>query len=197
MITTNDESLYKSLLRLRSHGINKLDDSFLNLKQSKTDNKLNPWYYEMQELGYNYRITDIQCALGRSQLKKLDLFIKKRKFLVDRYDKAFSKANYIKPIQINYREISSHHLYVVRIDFDSINISRAQLMNLLKKSGIFTQVHYIPVTSHPFYSSMGYSTENHKISSKFYDQALSLPLFYSLTLAEQDKVIKIIKKYVD
>ncbi len=197
MITTNNESIYKNLLRLRSHGINKLDDSFLNLKQSKTNDIFNPWYYEMQELGYNYRITDIQCALGRSQLKKLNTFINKRKHLVDRYDKAFSKSKFIKPIQTNHREISSHHLYVVRINFDKIKLSRAELMVLLKKAGIITQVHYIPVTSHPYYESKGYNTEDYKISSQFYDQALSLPLFYSITKAEQDKVIKTIKKYVD
>ena len=107
------------------------------------------------------------------------------------------QSKFIKPIQTNHREISSHHLYVVRINFDKIKLSRAELMVLLKKAGIITQVHYIPVTSHPYYESKGYNTEDYKISSQFYDQALSLPLFYSITKAEQDKVIKTIKKYVD
>ena len=101
MITTNNEELYKKLLRLRSHGINKLDDSFINTDQSNTNGITNPWYYEMQELGFNFRITDIQCALGNSQLNKLDSFIKKRKYLVRRYDKAFLDINYLKPIQKN------------------------------------------------------------------------------------------------
>ena len=196
MITTNNYKLYKKLLRLRSHGINKLDDKFLNIKQSETNNLSNPWYYEMQELGYNYRITDIQCALGRSQLKKLDKFIERRKELASRYDNAFMNFKNLEPIQKKYREFSSFHLYVVRINFEQIQITRAEIMTNLRKEGIYTQVHYIPVTSQPYYQELGYQTANFPDSSEFYNQALTIPLYYSLSNSDQDYVIKLLKKFI-
>ena len=196
MITTNNYKLYKKLLRLRSHGINKLDDKFLNIKQSETNNLSNPWYYEMQELGYNYRITDIQCALGRSQLKKLDKFIERRKELASRYDNAFMNFKNLEPIQKKYREFSSFHLYVVRINFEQIQITRAEIMTSLRKEGIYTQVHYIPVTSQPYYQELGYQTANFPDSSEFYNQALTIPLYYSLSNSDQDYVIKLLKKFI-
>ena len=105
MITTNNKRLYKKLLKLRSHGINKLDDKLINKELAFTDDIKNPWYYEMQELGYNYRITDIQCALGQSQLKKLNKFIDRRLELVLRYDEAFATFNNVKPIQKKIQKI--------------------------------------------------------------------------------------------
>jgi perosamine synthetase len=196
MITTNNYSLYKSLLRLRSHGINKLDDGFINKNQSETEGINNPWYYEMQDLGFNFRITDIQCALGLSQLQKLDRFIDRRRKLVEKYDKSFKEFNNLKPAQYNGREISSHHLYVIRINFNKIKYTRASLMNKLKEYGILCQVHYIPVTSQPYYSSKGYNTEHYTESQKFYNQALSIPLYFSLTDDDQEKVIKVFKSIV-
>lgn len=196
MITTNNYSIYKTLLRLRSHGINKLDDKFLNKNQSITNGEINPWYYEMQELGFNYRITDFQCALGRSQLKKLSKFISKRKELVANYDNAFSCFKNIIPIQIGDRNNSSHHLYVVRIDFKKINLSRASIMIKLREKGIITQVHYIPVTSHPYYQKKGYNTKNYSEALTFYNEALSIPLFYSLTKQDQKYVIKTLKDLI-
>ena len=183
-------------MRLRSHGINKLDDSFVDNKQSKTNGIINPWYYEMQQLGYNYRITDIQCALGLSQLKKLDKFIKRRHELVLQYDRAFKEFKNLNPIQIGTRDISSHHLYVVRINFKKIKITRAVLMNKLKEKGILCQVHYIPVTSQPYYKKTGYKTEDFPMSLKFYKEALSLPLYFTLTNKDQKSVIKILKKLI-
>jgi perosamine synthetase len=193
LITTNSATIYKKLLRLRSHGINKLDDNFILKNQSLTNKISNPWYYEMQELGFNYRITDIQCALGKSQLNKLDTFINKRKYLVDRYDKAFSNLNFINPIQKEFRAISSHHIYVVRIDFEKIKKSRAEVMNLLKNAGIITQVHYIPVTSHPYYANLKYITEEYKNSLEYYKECLTLPLYFSLSDEDQDYVINELK----
>lgn len=197
MITTNNEELYKKLLRLRSHGINKLDDSFINTDQSYTNGITNPWYYEMQELGFNFRITDIQCALGNSQLNKLDSFIKKRKYLVRRYDKAFLDINYIKPIQKKYRSISSHHLYVVKIDFEKANISRAELMIKLKEKGIITQVHYIPVTSHPYYENLNYRSTDYLTANNFYKNCITLPLYFSLSNNDQDFVINELIKLIN
>tara|TARA_B100001113_G_scaffold242306_1_gene199312 strand:- start:2088 stop:3275 length:1188 start_codon:yes stop_codon:yes gene_type:complete len=196
MITTNNEDIYKKLLRLRSHGINKLDDNFMNQERANTEGKQNPWYYEMQELGYNYRITDFQCALGESQLKKLPDFIKRRKELVKKYDQAFQEIPEISSIQQDYRNDSSHHLYVVRIKFDQLNITRADFMYELKENGILSQVHYMPVTSHPYYEKLGYRTASFPEASSYYEEALSIPLYYSLTNLEQEKVIDTIKKII-
>lgn len=196
MITTNDEKIYKKLIRLRSHGINKLDDSFINIKQSKSNGLSNPWYYEMQELGYNYRITDFQSALGKSQLKKLNLFINRRNDLVKRYDKSFYEMKYLNTIQNELRANSSHHLYVVKINFKKIKMSRAELMIKLREFGIITQVHYIPVTHHPFYKKLGYSSQNLTNSLNFYDMCLTLPLYYSLKDDEQDYIIEKLLKLI-
>ncbi len=196
MITTNNEDIYKKLLRLRSHGINKLDDNFMNQDRANTEGKQNPWYYEMQELGYNYRITDFQCALGESQLKKLPDFIKRRKELVKKYDQAFQEIPEISSIQQDFRNDSSHHLYVVRIKFDQLNITRADFMYELKENGILSQVHYMPVTSHPYYEKLGYRTASFPEASSYYEEALSIPLYYSLTNLEQEKVIDTIKKII-
>ena len=196
MITTNNRDIYKKLLRLRSHGINKLDDDFIDKTAAVTGSDKNPWYMEMQELGYNYRITDIQAALGKSQLKKLPNFIARRRQLAKRYDDAFSELDNIKPIQAQGRETSSHHLYVVRIKYNSLGTTRARLMVDLANKGIMTQVHYIPVTSHPYYKNLGFDSRDYPQALEFYEEALSIPLYYSLTDIEQDKVIGGLKKLV-
>jgi len=159
-ITTNDSSLYKQLLMLRSHGICKgnfdipgigdIGDDLINKKEAIEDNSLKLWYYEMQMLGYNYRITDIQSALATSQMKKIDLFIERRKYLVSRYDKAFKNCAYVQTTQIASREQSSNHLYIVKINFSKIGITRNQNMIKLREKGIGTQVHYIPVPMQPY-----------------------------------------------
>lgn len=196
VLTTNNITLYKKLIRLRSHGINKLDDILLNKSNGFSGLIKNPWYYEMQELGYNYRITDFQCALAKSQLKKLPEFIEKRKELVFIYDSKFQNMKNLTPIQTNYRNQSSHHLYVVRINFKKVKVSRAELMNLLEKKGIITQVHYLPVTSHPYYQNLGFKTSEFKESIKFYSECLSLPLYFTLSNSDQQKVIDSIKTFI-
>ena len=192
MITTNDEVIYRKLLKLRSHGINKIDDPLL-LPEAYDDSERNPWYYEMQELGFHYRITDIQSSLATSQLNKIDDFITRRRTLVMQYDKAFKGLKNCRPAQIMGKEQSGHHLYVLRIDFNSIGLTRGQFMRSLSASNIGSQVHYIPVPLHPYYQKLGHNLNSFKNAKEYYDQALSIPLFYDLTDDEQNYVIKTIK----
>jgi perosamine synthetase len=193
MIMTNDEATYRKLIRLRSHGINKLDDSFQDPKQAFTNGELNPWYYELQELGFHYRVTDIQCALALSQFKKLEHFINRRRQLAKQYDEAFVAANNCHPAQLVGRDQSAHHIYVLQIDFESIGLHRGEFMRQMKLDGIGSQVHYIPVPSQPYYQKIGFQTHEYPNAQKYYEQALSIPLFYSLTDAQQEKVISVIK----
>lgn len=200
MITTNDEALYRRLIQLRSHGIfhQKLLKDFDNinvaeafvLKDEAYDQELvNPWYFEMGELGYNYRLTEIQCALAQSQLAKLDGFVSNRKRLAHRYDEALQGIATLTRVQTEYRDISGLHLYVVRIDFESIGKSRGEFMRQLMKNGVGTQVHYIPVPLHPYYQSLGFDLSHYPETELYYRQALSLPLYTSLSDTEQDLVI--------
>ncbi|MBL4766386.1 MAG: UDP-4-amino-4,6-dideoxy-N-acetyl-beta-L-altrosamine transaminase [Rhodobacteraceae bacterium] len=189
MITTNDAELYKRLLRLRSHGINKGDDPFQILEQAEANGERNPWYYEMQQIGFNYRITDIQCALALSQFKKIDRFVARRKKLAKAYDVAFQEFENAKPAQAMKRDQSGHHLYVLRVDFGAIGMSRAQLMLALRDRGVGTQVHYVPVPAHPFYRDRGYKLEDFPHAEKFYEEALTIPLFYDLTDEQQHFIV--------
>jgi perosamine synthetase len=197
MITTNDEKIYRELIRLRSHGINKLDDSFQVPEQAFTDGVQNSWYYEMQELGYHYRITDIQAGLALSQFKKLEKFIARRIELVKRYDAAFANMKNLRPAQpTENRNISGHHLYVLRIDYDAIKLNRNELMKELRKRDIGSQVHYIPVPAQPFYRKLGFKPEDYPNANGFYKEALSIPLFYDLGDDQQDLVIATLKELI-
>lgn len=189
MVTTNDEAIYRRLLRLRSHGINKLDDTFKCPSQAGEASHPNPWYYEMQELGFHYRITDIQCALALSQLKKLDRFIARRRELAAKYDAAFAGFENCRPAQPDGREKSGLHLYVVRIDFDNAKINRAELMKSLRARDIGSQVHYIPVPAQPLYRDLGFKPEDYPHANAYYHEALSIPLFYDLSDEQQQHVI--------
>ena len=197
MITTNDEATYRKLIRSRSHGINKLDDPLQVEAEAFKDGEQNPWYYEMQELGFHYRITDIQCVLALSQFKKLDSFINRRYELVKNYDLVFAEMKNCRPAQTSGRDESGHHLYVLRIDFKQIALTRGQVMKKLRGYGVGSQVHYIPVPSHPYYRQLGFKPEDYSNSQFFYEQALSIPLFFDLTDDQQNQVIQAIKEVVE
>lgn len=196
MITTNDEQLYRRLLRLRSHGINKSGDPLIQQEDAYEQGEAKRWYYEMQEIGFNYRITDIQSALALSQLRKLEKFIERRRELALTYDGAFTDLSRARSTQINGRRFSAHHLYVLQIDFDGLGLSRTRFMSALGQNGIGTQVHYIPVVSHPHYRSLGYKPDSFPVTQKYYRQALSIPLYYALTDSEQAHVIAAIRHLV-
>ncbi len=180
-ITTNDEHLYKKLLLLRSHGIAR--------ENFKYASAIGPWYYEMQELGFNYRLTDIQAALGISQMKKLDAFKKRRREIVHTYNTLLAGIDWIcLPYEAPGVD-SCFHLYVIQIDFEKLGMRREEVMNALKAQGIGTQVHYIPVHLHPFYREhFGYGPGDFPISEKFYEKALSIPLYPAMTDADIEYV---------
>ncbi len=185
MITTNSWSIYKKLKALRSHGI------------EKTNNSIRPWWYSMKYPGFHYRITDFQCALGISQLTKLRTFTKKREDIARRY---IHLLKHTKNINLLINKIpktkKSYHLFVLKIDFKKIKLTKTKLMNWLKKRGIGTQVHYIPVPKLKFYKTLGYNMKNLKNAQEFYNQAVSIPIFFQLKKNSQLKIIKEIKKII-
>jgi len=190
-ILTNDEEIYKKALIIRNHGMVKSNQvAKFQVPELAFDKKgnINPWYYEMQELGFNYRITDIQCALGLSQLKKLDTFIKKRQALAKKYDKAFENT-LIKPLY-KFNENSAYHLYVVRVNFDKLKITKAELFYKMRDAGIFLQLHYIPINKQPYYQKLGYGSENLPEMYRYYKEAFSIPLYPALSNENQDYVIE-------
>jgi perosamine synthetase len=194
MITTNSNSIYRQLLRLRSHGINKMDDSFLSPLHSKTGEVDNLWYYEMQELGFHYRLTEIQAALGISQLKRLDQFIAKRKKIAKFYFDSFKDHKIFNiPKQFNLNQ-SSHHLFTIQIDFSKTEKNKNQIMLELREAGIVTQVHYMPIPLHPYYASLGYSVENIPEAMDFYYSTLSIPIFPNLSRRKMKRIVKTINK---
>jgi len=204
MITTNDQSLYRKLTLLRSHGITKgnfefpgiseADNLLINKDKALEDGKLKRWYYEMQYLGYNYRITDIQCALAISQMDKIDVFLDARRSIAKFYDDAFVDTLNITPLQSHGRDNSSHHIYVVSIDFDKVGMTRHQFMEKLAGQGVGSQVHYIPVVNQPYYQEMGYSIEQYPKTDSYYQNTLSIPLYYGLSRVEQELVVSSIKE---
>ena len=196
IITTNNKKIYKQLLRLRNHGIEKNNDNFIFKKRGLSNKTNSPWYYEVQELGYHYRVTDIQCALGLSQLKKINKFLSRRRELAINYDLAFENLKNCKPVQKKMRDTSSNHLYILKVNFKKLEKTRADLMREFKSVGIQTQVHYIPVTSHPYFRKKNFKKHNLFNAYQYYDSALSIPLFYDLTDKEQRYVIEQVKKLI-
>lgn len=185
-ITTNDEKLYQKLLLLRSHGITK-DSALLSQNPG-------PWYYEMQDLGYNYRMCDMQAALGVSQIKKLDEFKARRREIIAKYNQAFKDLpNVIMPYEPQSLS-SCFHLYILKIDFEKIGKTRTQVMEELKAENIGSQVLYIPVHTQPYYKQeFGLKDGDFPQAESYYEQALSIPLYPKLSDQEVEYVIENIK----
>ncbi len=186
-ITTNSEKLYEKLKVLRTHGITK-DPKYMSKNEG-------PWYYEMQELGFNYRITDIQAALGTSQLSKLNFFVKRRREIIEKYNNAFSEINWLTRPYEKLEVFSAFHLYVLKIDFDKIKKTRKQVMEELAKRNIGTQVHYIPCHTQPYYQkNFDSKWGDYPKTERYYEQALSIPLYPKMTNEDVDYVIKTIRE---
>jgi perosamine synthetase len=194
MITTNNENLYGKLLKLRTHGIQRKEVSFQNKILGYSDGQPNLWYYEMDSLGYHYRLTEIQAVLGYSQMKKIDKFMKARQSIAKRYDKYLSNIKNIKKSQSKNNGGSANHLYTIKIDFTKIKSSRNDLMSKLREIGIVTQVHYIPIPLHPYYKQLGYDVDNLPNTMNFYFQILSIPIYPKLSILKQFKVYKNLNK---
>ncbi len=197
VITTNNENLYIKLLQLRSHGINRDTKSYKNTKLAYTAGVINPWYYEMLTLGFHYRMTDLQATLGYSQMKKLRKFLDKRSRIAKRYDRAFAGNQFFRPIQLDSRNQSAKHLYPILIDFNKVLISKNTVINKLKKEGIGTQVHYLPIPLHEYYKKLGFNINDLPNTISFYNQVLSIPLFPKLSRTKQQKIIKVLNKIVN
>lgn len=181
MIVTDNEDFYKKMILFRSHGITR-DDSMMTRNDG-------PWFYQQFNLGYNYRITDIQCALGCSQMKKLDRFLARRKEIVARYNEAFADCdNIITPYQLSDTE-SGWHLYIVQVK----NCDRRQVFEAMREKGIGVNVHYIPVYMHPYYQEHGYENVHCANAEEIYSHIISLPLYPGLTSEQQDYVIDTLK----
>lgn len=193
VITTNNPEMYEKLVRYRSHGMVRDPAHFQNGDLAFGDEgEANPWYYEMPEPGYNYRASDINCALGLSQLGKLDNFVARRRQLTERYNELLVPlAPIIKPVRYVPDCDPALHLYVVLIDFDAAGVDRATTIRRLKNMGIGTQVHYLPVHRQPFYQKC-YGEIALPGAQSYYNRCLSLPLFPSMADEDVDQVVTVL-----
>ncbi len=182
MITTDDQRLADRMRLFRNHGIS---------TDHRQRDAQGSWFYEMMELGYNYRITDFQCALGMSQLNKLPKWIERRREIACRYDEAFKNIPHVKPLSVRIETFHAYHLYIIRLDLDGTNLDRSVVFRKLREAEIGANVHYIPVHLHPFYRNR---FDTHPglcpVAERAYERIISLPMYPALALEDQDHVIE-------
>lgn len=186
MVTTNSYEYYEKLLLFRTHGITRSEDLF-------TENSHGSWYYEQLDLGYNFRLSDIQCALGISQLKKLDYFLDKRHYVAQQY---YDLLAPVKEIILPYQAesgSSSWHLFVIKINGDFTKRSRKDVVDCLREKNILANVHYIPVYYFPYYQKLGYKRGLCPKAEKLYENIITLPLYTSLTETEINYIVETLK----
>ena len=189
-IMTNDEELYKRLILFRTHGITRMQDWMDKPSEGG-------WYYQQVALGYNYRMTDIQAALLSSQLDKLEMFAKRRKQLVKHYDEAFSSMPEI-TVQKEIAESDTvRHLYIIQLNLERLTCTRKEVYDALQAEGVGVNVHYIPVYFFPYYQRLGYRMGECPNAERLYERIISIPLFYSMTDEDADKVIYAVRKVIE
>ena len=181
MVLTNNKELYKKLCLYRSHGITR--DTELMTHEAD-----GPWYYQQIDLGYNYRMTELQAALGFSQMDRLDEFVARRRYLVDRYNELLQDLPVVTPHVLEGAN-PSWHLYMLRVDFSRAKLDKVQLFEEMKKRGIVLNLHYIPVHTQPYYQELGFKQGDFPQSEKYYEEIFTLPLYYGLTDEQQDDVV--------
>ena len=189
MALTNNKVLAEKISLLRSHGITRDIKKMIG----KVDG---PWFYQQIDLGFNYRMTDIQAALGISQMKKIDEFVAIRHDIAMKYNKSLNDLPLTLPMQEKYN-YSSFHLYSIKINFDKIEKSLVEVFDSMRNSGIGVNKHYIPVYRHPFFANFGFTKDYCKEATKYYEQSISLPIYPGLTSKQQSKVINSLKKAID
>lgn len=154
-----------------------------------------PWYYQQIDLGYNYRLTDIQAALGLSQLRRLDECVRRRNELARRYDKLLGELSVTLPWQ-RPDSYSSRHLYVIRLQLNCINATRREVFDFLHARQIGVNLHYIPIHMQPYYQALGFRKGDYPVSERYYEEAITLPLYSSMTDSQQDKVVSVLSEVV-
>lgn len=189
VVVTNSKELYEKMILFRSHGITR--NSNLMIENQ------GPWYYEQIDLGYNYRLTDIQSALGLSQIKKLDDFILKRREIVNKYNEAFKDLKEIvTPFENEYSK-SGHHIYVLLLNLDKLKCGRKEIFEALQAENIGVNVHYLPVYLHPYYKKLGYKKGECPVAEDIYNRMITIPLFPSMSDKDIKDVIEAVKKVLN
>lgn len=186
IVLTNNKELYEKLKLYRSHGITRDSD----LMTQEADG---PWYYQQIELGFNYRMTDMQAALGCSQMDSLDEFVARRRYLVKRYNEKLNDL----PLRTPYQDEATNpswHIYIIRVDFTKVMLSKNEIFARMRDRGIALNLHYIPVHTQPYYQKLGFQKGDFPVSEKYYEEAITLPLYYDLTDEQQDEVIEALKE---
>jgi len=186
LAATNDKELSERMQLFRSHGVTRNPELMSKLSEGG-------WYYQQVDLGFNYRMTELQAALGVSQMQRLDEFVTQRHILQERYDSLLSGLPIIKPHQ-SQDSYSALHLYPVQIDVDSVGKGREKIFDELRQNGIGVNVHYIPIHTQPYYLQFGFKVGDFPNSESYYNRAISIPLFHAMTAEQQDEVLNVLMR---